>query len=69
MTLGPRDGDRRAAGLGGGAAGSLGGGAGQVMAPSLMTVNPRIASSSMFTTTLPSFALHSSSVSRRRLFE
>ena len=49
-----------------GAAGSLGGGAGQVTAPSLMTVRPRMASSSMLTSMTPSFVLHSSSVRRNR---
>src|SRR5512137_1379256 len=60
-----------AAGLAAGAAGaaaSFGGGAGQVMAPSLITVRPRIASSSMLTSMLPSLVLHSSSVRRKRLF-
>src|ERR1044071_8211536 len=56
-----------AAGFAGGAAESLGAGGGQVIAPSLITVVPRITSSSMLTLNLPSFALHSSSVRRRRL--
>jgi hypothetical protein len=47
--------------LGGGAAGSLGGGGGQVTSPSLITVRPRIASSSMLTLMTPSLVLHSSS--------
>src|SRR5688572_31787674 len=55
-----------AAGLAG-AAESFGGGGGQVIWPSLMTVVPRITSSSMLTLSRPSFALQSSSVSRRRL--
>src|SRR5512146_2778559 len=54
------------AGLGA-AAGSFGAGAGQVISPSLMTVRPRIASSSMLTLMLPSLVLHSSSVRRNRL--
>src|SRR5512140_676273 len=57
-----------AAGLGG-AAGSLGGGGGQVTAPSLITVSPRIASSSKLTSITPSFFLQSSSARRSRLFE
>ena len=57
-----------AAGLGGATAGSLGGGGGQVTVPSLMTVRPRMASSSMFTSMTPSLVLHSSSVRRSRLF-
>src|ERR687887_836603 len=55
-----------AAGLGG-AAESFGGGGGQVTVPSLITVVPRITSSSMFTLRRPSFCLHSSSVKRSRL--
>ena len=55
-----------AAGLGS-AAESLGGGGGQVTAPSLITVVPRITSSSMLTLMTPSFVLHSSSASRNRL--
>src|SRR5512145_974951 len=51
----------------GGAAESLGGGGGQVILPSLITVVPRITSSSMLTLMFPSFALHSSSVRRSRL--
>src|SRR5260221_6437048 len=51
----------------GGAAESLGAGGGQVIAPSLITVVPRITSSSMLTTIVPSFALHSSSVRRSRV--
>ena len=50
----------------GATAGSLGGGAGQVTAPSLMTVRPRMASSSMLTSMTPSFVLHSSSARRNR---
>ena len=53
----------------GGAAGNLGGGGGHVMAPSLMTVRPRIASSSMLTLMTPSLVLQSSSVTRSRLVE
>src|SRR5688572_2284709 len=56
-----------AAGFAGGAADSFGGGGGQVMAPSLITVVPRITSSSMLTSMTPSFALQSSSVRRSRL--
>src|SRR5262245_15137291 len=59
-----------AAGLAGGfAAGAacLIGGAGQVTAPSLITVRPRMASSSMLTLMTPSFVLHSSSARRNRL--
>ena len=41
----------------------------EVTAPSLMTVRPRIASSSMLTSMRPSLALHSSSARRSRLFE
>ena len=37
-----------------------------VTVPSLMTVRPRLASSSMLTWMAPSFALHSSSVSLKR---
>src|SRR4051812_41815894 len=55
------------AGLAAGAAESFGGGGGQVMVPSLITVVPRITSSSMLTWMRPSFALHSSSIRRRRL--
>src|SRR5437764_11198649 len=51
----------------GGAAESFGAGGGQVTVPSLMTVVPRITSSSMLTLMRPSFCLHSSSVSRSRL--
>src|SRR3569832_202799 len=54
-----------AAGLAG-AAESFGGG-GQVMLPSLITVAPRITSSSMLTLRTPSLVLHSSSVRRSRL--
>src|SRR5664279_2725597 len=50
-----------------GAAGNLGAGAGQVMLPSLVTVKPRMASSSMLTSMMPSLVLHSSSVRRNRL--
>src|SRR5574344_1025165 len=56
-----------AAVLGAGAGACLSGGAGQVIAPSLITVRPRMASSSMFTTATPSLALHSSSIKRSRL--
>ncbi|MNT20919.1 hypothetical protein D3C72_1562410 [compost metagenome] len=56
-----------AAALGAGTGAALSGGAGQVIAPSLMRVRPRIASSSMLTTATPSLALHSSSVRRSRL--
>src|SRR5262245_4946523 len=59
-----------AAGLGfGGAAGSFGGGAGQVISPSLITVRPRIASSSKLTLIVPSLVLHRSSVRRSKLVE
>src|SRR5689334_9342373 len=51
----------------GGGAGTLSGGAGQVMAPSLMTVRPRMASSSMLTLMTPSLVLQSSSASLNRL--
>src|ERR1700741_867873 len=50
----------------GGAADNFGAGGGQVIAPSLTTVVPRITSSSMLTWNLPSFALHRSSDRRRR---
>src|SRR5512145_3454086 len=53
----------------GGAAGSLGAGGGQVISPSLMTVRPRMASSSMLTLMTPSLVLQSSSVTRNRLVE
>src|SRR5262245_10432356 len=56
-------------GLGGGTAGSLGGGAGQVTSPRLSTVRPRIASSSKSTLIVPSLVLQSSSVTRSRLVE
>ena len=56
-----------AAGLGGGGAACFSGGAGQVTSPSLMTVRPRMASSSMLTLTTPSLVLHSSSLRRNRL--
>ena len=56
-----------AAGLAAGGAGSLSGGGGQVMLPSLMTVRPRMASSSILTLMTPSLVLHSSSVRRNRL--
>src|SRR5512132_1141198 len=46
---------------------ALGGGGGQVMLPSLITVRPRMASSSMLTSMMPSLVLHSSSDSRNRL--
>src|SRR5215213_2108594 len=39
--------------------GSFGAGGGHVMPPSLMTVRPRMASSSMLTSMRPSFFLHS----------
>src|SRR6185295_2359526 len=55
-----------AAGLAG-AAGSFGAGGGHVIVPSLITVRPRMASSSMLTLMTPSFVLHSSSASRNRL--
>src|SRR6185369_1661287 len=51
----------------GGAGGTFGGGGGQVITPSLMTVRPRIASSSMLTLITPSFVLHNSSATRNRL--
>ena len=54
-------------GAAGGAADSFGGGGGQVTSPSLMTVVPRITSSSMLTSMTPSLVLHSSSVRRSRL--
>src|ERR1035437_9567666 len=54
-----------AAGLGTG--GSFGAGAGQVTKPSLMTVRPRMASSSILTLMMPSLVLHNSSVRRNRL--
>src|SRR5574343_1493949 len=56
-----------AAGLGAGAGATFGAGAGQVTLPSLMTVSPRMASSSIFTSATPSLALHSSSERRKRL--
>ena len=62
---GPDTGAAAASGAGG--AGSLSGGAGQVISPSLITVKPRIASSSMLMMIWPSLALQSSSVSRNRL--
>src|SRR5258708_9560062 len=43
----------------GGAGESLGAGGGQVMRPSLITVRPRMASSSMLTLMTPSFVLRS----------
>src|SRR5512137_208663 len=55
------------AGLAGGGAASLSAGGGQVTLPSLMTVRPRMASSSMLTLMTPSLVLHSSSVRRNRL--
>src|SRR6185369_10841617 len=59
-----------AAGLACGAtAGDLGGGGGQVTAPSLITVRPRMASSSKLTSITPSFFLQRSSAKRSRLFE
>src|SRR5436190_13265122 len=54
-----------AAGLGAGAD-TFGAGGGQVTLPSLITVSPRMASSSMLTLMTPSFVLHSSSASRKR---
>src|SRR5260221_6683221 len=51
----------------GGAADSLGGGGGQVIAPCLITVVPRINSSSMLALIVPFFVLHSSSVKRSRV--
>src|SRR3954471_4804845 len=57
-----------AAGLAGAAA-TFGAGAGQVTAPSLITVRPRIASSSMLTLITPSLVLQSSSARRNRLVE
>src|SRR6185437_9766867 len=56
-----------AAGLSAGTAAGLSGGAGQVTAPSLITVRPRMASSSILTRATPSLALHSSSIRRSRL--
>src|SRR5262249_55757819 len=56
-----------AGGLAGGAAVGLGAGGGPGMLPSLITVVPRITSSSMLTLNLPSLLLHSSSLRRRRL--
>src|SRR5258708_38212476 len=55
-----------AAGLGG-AAETFGGGGGQVIAPCLITVVPRITSSSMLAFIVPSFVLHSASGWRGRL--
>src|ERR1035437_9674335 len=55
-----------AAGLAAGAAAILSAGAGQVMAPSLVTVRPRMASSSMLTLMMPSLVLHNSSLRRNR---
>src|SRR5262245_7594861 len=51
----------------GGAAEIFGAGGGHVMTPSLTTVVPRITSSSMLTSMVPSLALHSSSVNLKRL--
>src|SRR5689334_4345396 len=51
----------------GGAGATFGAGGGQVMLPSLITVSPRMASSSMLTLITPSFVLQSSSASRKRL--
>ena len=51
----------------GGAGATFGAGGGQVTLPSLITVSPRMASSSMLTLMTPSFVLHSSSASRKRL--
>src|SRR2546421_11486530 len=45
----------------------FGAGGGHVMLPSLITVRPRMASSSMSTLMTPSFVLHSSSASRNKL--
>src|SRR5690606_25433280 len=50
----------------GGAAEIFGGGGGHVTTPSLTTVAPRITSSSMSTTTVPSFAGHMSEIRCRR---
>src|SRR5450830_540469 len=50
-----------------GTAGSFGAGGGQVTSPFLMTVRPRMASSSMLTSMMPSLVLHSSSERRNRL--
>src|SRR5213595_1927124 len=55
-----------AAGFAAGAA-TFGGGGGHVIVPSLITVRPRIASSSILTSTTPSFFLHNSSATRKRL--
>ena len=54
-------------GFAAGGAASLGAGGGQVTSPFLMTVRPRMASSSMLTSMMPSLVLHSSSVRRNRL--
>src|SRR5664279_3701898 len=56
-----------AAGLAAGGAGSLRAGGGQVIVPSLITVRPRMASSSMLTLMTPSLVLHNSSATRNRL--
>src|SRR5678816_3904033 len=58
-----------AGGFAAGGGRNLRGGGGQVMLPSLMTVRPRIASSSMLTLIAPSLVLQSSSARRNRLFE
>src|SRR5262245_24388470 len=60
---------RAAAGLAvaGGAAEILGAGGGHVTTPSFTTVVPRMTSSSMLTSMMPSLVLHSSSVNRKRL--
>src|SRR3954471_18235800 len=50
-------------------AGSLRAGGGQVISPFLITVRPRMASSSILTLMTPSLVLHNSSVSRNKLVE
>src|SRR5512135_2288550 len=54
------------AGLAAAGSGCARGGGGQVMLPSLITVRPRMASSSILTLMTPSLVLHSSSASRNR---
>jgi len=54
------------AGAPAGAVATLGAGGGQLTVPSLMTVSPRMASSSMLTLMTPSLVLQSSSASRNR---
>src|SRR3972149_3757187 len=56
-----------AAGLRAGGGGSLRAGGGQVTSPFLITVRPRMASSSILTLMTPSLVLHNSSVRRNRL--